>query len=65
MHLTYLINVIGSVKERVSVYWHKVTSGSYTFLDASFLITLLHHNHNLTSNYHVFMFSETCFHVIF
>ncbi len=49
--------IIGSVIERVSVYWHKVsfTSGSYSFLGAYFL-TLLHHNHNLTSN-HVVMFS--------
>ncbi len=46
--LSYLINIIGSVIERVSVYWHKVsfTSGSSSFL------LLLHHN--LTSN-HVFM----------
>ncbi len=51
------------IKYRVSV--PIPTSGSYYFLDASFLITLLHHNHmNLTSN-HVFMFSLTCFHVIF
>ncbi len=56
MYLSYLINIIESVIERVSVYWHTVrfTSGSY-YLDAAFL-TLLHHNHNLTSN-HVF---KTC-----
>ncbi len=38
MYLSYLINIIGSVIERVSVYWHKVsfTSGSFSFLDASF-----------------------------
>ncbi len=62
MYPSYLINIIGSVKEQIPVYLHKVsfTSGSYSFLDASFLITLLHHN--LTSN-HVFidMFSHHIF----
>ncbi len=35
--ISYLINIIGSVIERVSVYWHKFSfnSGSYSFLDAS------------------------------
>ncbi len=53
IHLRYLINILGSVLERVSVYWHKVsvTSGSY-----SFLITLLHHNNNL----HVFNNQCSC-----
>ncbi len=54
MYLSYLINIIGSVIEQVSVYWHKIsfTSGSYSFLDT--FLTLLHYN--LTSN-HAFMFS--------
>ncbi len=58
IHLSYLINILGSVLERVSVYWHKVsvTSGSY-----SFLITLLHHNNNL----HVFNNQCSCHFFIF
>ncbi len=62
LSLSLLINIIGSVIEWVSVYWHTVsfTSGSSYFLDAYFF-TLLHHNHNLTSN-NVFI---DMFHVIF
>ncbi len=46
MYRSYRINTIGSVIERVSVYWHKQLHlrQLFFFLDASFLITLLHHN---------------------